>query len=137
MIIKKESLLQSLRSAGPCGICGKPCLVRDVHHLQSRGAGGGYRLDIACNLVSVGPCFVCPCHGRAQRYDIPREIVLELIAKREGTTADAIERCLAWLNRADDAWSSSRLEDEIDRIPIGEVQELVRLTLREKNGNSI
>jgi len=47
----------------------------DVHHVKTRGAGGGDTLD---NLVLL--CRLC--HGEAQTYRIPRGTLLEITARR-------------------------------------------------------
>lgn len=56
----------------------------DPHHILSRGAG---RVDIAENIVSL--CRVCHGNNHAGNSPYPFDL-LELAAKREGTTPEAI-----------------------------------------------
>ncbi len=61
-----------------CGMWG----YTESHHVTSRGAGGGDEME---NLISLctGPG-TRDCHGRAQRYEIGRESLREIVRRRDG-----------------------------------------------------
>lgn len=86
MIRKDPALLRRFRR--PCEMCGAPggC----PHHMLSRGAGGGGRLDVPLNLVSL--CNTC--HRAVHDGKIPRLEVAGLIARREGLASgeEVLER---------------------------------------------
>lgn len=84
MIIKDESVLDEFRTRGLCERCRMPAMPLDPHHcFKTRGAG---RLDLRCNLIGI--CWHCHrlCH---HDHKINFECQ-EIIAKREGTTVQAI-----------------------------------------------
>lgn len=90
MKIIDEALLQSCRGPGPCEVCGKMCRVREPLHIFSRGAG---RVDITENILAVGSTlgWQCQCHTKAHAGKISRAELLEISARRHGTTAAEIE----------------------------------------------
>lgn len=90
MRVVDETILKSFRHAGPCSWCGKWSSRREVHHLWCRGMGGGSRLDIPINLISLGPWYSCQCHALAQANQITRDDLLALVAAREGLLQDQI-----------------------------------------------
>ncbi len=59
-----------------------------AHHVFGKGFGGWSRFDVRINLM--GLCWVC--HGLYHDGHIERADLLLLVAKREKTTQDAIER---------------------------------------------
>jgi hypothetical protein len=65
-----------------CEHCGTMRGPFEVHHIRSRGAGGG---DVGGNLINlcVGPA-ANDCHGKAHNAKIPREALLAIVARREG-----------------------------------------------------
>jgi hypothetical protein len=63
------------------------------------GHGGGNRLDVSVNLVSVGVAFTCICHRATHDGNASRARVLEVIGKRVGATPDAVWECLCVLSR--------------------------------------
>lgn len=83
MIVKNEKLLKSMRESGLCEWCGVWCERREPHHIHARGMGGGSRLDIPINLVSLGTAGDCSCHAGAQRGNPPKDILLAIAAERE------------------------------------------------------
>ncbi len=87
MRIIDNRLLAEFRSAGPCEVCAKWCRKREAHHIHTRGAG---RLDVRINLIALGSTEQrqCACHRNAAR--IGRAAFLEIVARREQTTVDAI-----------------------------------------------
>ena len=128
MRIIHEPTLDRFRGRGICELCGKPCWRRVPHHVQTRGVN---RLDISCNLISVGDDFTCRCHSQAQRYIIPRVVVLDAIAVREGVHRDDIECTLRFLNKLDKDISAERLEEEACNIAVESVRLLIQKTLKE------
>lgn len=68
-----------------CERCRRPAFG-EPHHIFTRGAGGP---DIKENLIQL-----CTCHDLAHRGKIPRQELMEIVARREGTTADEIERII-------------------------------------------
>src|SRR5437016_2784175 len=97
MKIIDKPLLALFRRPGRCEWCGK-FGPRDPHHLFARGMGGGGRLDIRINLVSI-----CrDCHNACHDGQEPGLIdLLAIVAQRENTTQDAIRREIWRLRRAD------------------------------------
>ena len=93
MTIIDEALLDKFRWAQRCDWCkGLPGGLCDPHHIFSRGTG---RLDIRENLVSL-----CRrCHGEVHMGQIMRDDLLAIVAKREGTTQDAIRQKVYTLRR--------------------------------------
>lgn len=89
VIVKSPKTLKRFRDVGKCSWCGRPtpdgC---DPHHLVKRGMGGGSRLDIPGNLVSLCRGYYrgqwVSCHDDAERGDITRESLLAVVAAREG-----------------------------------------------------
>jgi hypothetical protein len=100
MIIIDEDLLDEFRAPGPCEWCGKPCLRREPHHIFARGMGGGGRLDIRCNLVSLGSTILweCTCHQAAHAGAILRLQLLLVVGQRECCLVSDIEEEV-WLLR--------------------------------------
>lgn len=104
MIIKNDALLATYRTAGPCEYCHKSCREREPHHVYTRGAG---RLDVPCNLLSLGKAFECGCHREVHDGKIARAAFLSVVARRERVTVEVIERvvyCLRFLTRSPAGW---------------------------------
>lgn len=93
MKIIDEATLDLFRGPGLCEVCGKLVISREPHHLYCRGIGSGGRLDIRINLIALCAVFSGGdnCHARAHRGEIKRESLLEIVARREGTTSSSIE----------------------------------------------
>ncbi len=98
MIIRDEKLLDLFRGPGACELCGKGCMKREPHHVIAKGMGGGRRLDIRINIVGVGssPGMECQCHNNADTA-AEKARCLRVIAEREMTTVEAIERATAFI----------------------------------------
>ena len=102
MIVKDKVVLARFRLPGPCEYCGRPCPNgRDPHHaVIKRGMGGGRRLDVPENLISLCRGFYqgkwVSCHDDAERGVIPKADLLAIIARRENMLQDEIEAYL-WL----------------------------------------
>lgn len=91
--------------------------------------GGANGPDIRVNLVSL--CRDCH-HGHHSNFDPSYAELLCTVSIREGVLTSAIERCVNFIrSQLDKDWSSERIEEEINKLPIGPVQELVRKSLRE------
>ena len=78
-----------------CGATGSG-VVLELHCIYSKGGSGpGY---IPENNVTL--CvFPNDCHGKAQRYEIPREHLIALVAKRMRVSVEKIKKVLKerWL----------------------------------------
>lgn len=98
MRIECEKTLERFRRARRCEACGKASRHGlDPHHaLYKRGLGGGSRLDIPLNLVSL-----CrwPCHHHAEQGIITRQQMLAVIAKREGVSEIFVDSFLKRVRR--------------------------------------
>ena len=67
-----------------CELCGRTDLGLHVHHVITRGAGGG---DHPRNLV----CLCADCHMRVHAGRIPREKLWAIISRRERISPAAVE----------------------------------------------
>ena len=81
MQIPKPRRTKSKRAIGDarkpyCEYCGK-CGQISVHHVKSRGSGGG---DTSDNLVSLGE--LCGCHTKAHNGQISKAELRAIIARR-------------------------------------------------------
>jgi hypothetical protein len=92
--IVDERILERFRLKWKCEWCGKRGPV-DPHHLFGKNMGGGTRLDVPINLISL--CRTChqDFHdGRIMRCDL-----LAVIAARERTLQHVIERVIYTMRR--------------------------------------
>ena len=80
MRIVDDALLQEFRAAWKCEWCNKPTPSGcDPHHLFARGMGGGGRLDVRINLISL-----CrECHTDLHDGKIGRDQLAVVIVERE------------------------------------------------------
>lgn len=82
MKIVCEPLLNVFRQIGVCSWCGNAGRT-EVAHIVARGMGGGSRLDIPVNLVSLGAAFSCRCHAKSHEGERPLTVdLLAVIAAR-------------------------------------------------------
>jgi hypothetical protein len=96
MRIVDEKILDEFRGPGKCEWCGYVTRwKRDPHHLWTRGMGGGGRLDIRINLISL--CRLC--HDAVGLGHIARCDLLAVVASRESTTQSQIEEEIWRLRR--------------------------------------
>lgn len=95
MKVENEQLLQAFREKKRCEICGEPATVPlHPHHIYARGMGGAARLDVSINLLAVCPADHTAIHlGSLTIKDrkATRRDLLDFVARREGTTIEAIE----------------------------------------------
>lgn len=61
MIIDNPALRKTYHRVGPCRWCRKNVELC-AHHLFATGHNGGRRIDLPCNMISIGMEFQCPCH---------------------------------------------------------------------------
>ena len=88
MIVIDEALLAEFRYSGTCERCGRRLAPLSAHHaLIKRGMGGGRRLDLKENVA--GLCEI-PCHNAAENSKEVEREVQEIVARREGTTVEAL-----------------------------------------------
>lgn len=109
MKIINKPLLDAFRASHrSCEWCGKPGPI-EVHHLQSRGFGGGTRLDISINLFAFGHAYTCNHHGAYHAATLGTfgnreyvdEVIRSKVAYREKVTVEYIESEIARINRLD------------------------------------
>lgn len=117
MKIINPDLLREMREPGHCGWCGRYCRLREGHHLQARGFGGGCRLDVRCLMISLGSSlmFSCNCHRKMTDRKIDPEDVLWKVAKREGVSPESIVAVRDLILRLDKSASRARVEYEMER----------------------
>ena len=95
MKVIDEELMQAFRLKTHCELCGYALkYYAHPHHCRHRGHDGGGRLDIQINLISLGGPWDCNCHGKYHDGNIPREQILEVVAKREGLTVEELTQKL-------------------------------------------
>lgn len=81
MLNANHNLLEYFRCR-PCESCGRSA-PSEPHHIKPKGHGGGSRLDVALNLVSLcgGPY---GCHAKLQEGRKNQVKCWALVARREG-----------------------------------------------------
>lgn len=103
MILADESLLDRFRGPGICERCERYFRSRDAAHIVTRGLGGGHRVDIPANIVSL-----CRrCHA-TQDIDELKRIVERREKVRWSDIIDvvrAIQRLPKRLPAGDDVWA--------------------------------
>jgi hypothetical protein len=99
VIVKNPALMKAFSGPGLCSWCGKAVSSRDPHHVVARGIGGGKRLDVSVNIVSLCTTFSGGgnCHHMAHNgREITKSDLLAVIAAREECLQDEIE-VVVWL----------------------------------------
>ncbi len=101
MKVIDNDLLNEFRHAGICEFCLRRVTNREPHHIIGRGMGGGRRMDVRINLISLCAEFSggAHCHTLVHVGRIGREKLLAVVARREGLSVDALERELHRLRR--------------------------------------
>jgi hypothetical protein len=107
MILKDTNLLRQFHERTKCEFCGRSGEHMEAHHFWFfRGIGGGSRLDHRYNLIALCRGWdeygrYWSCHEAAQGGLIPRNMLLEIVARREGVTPEAIVAELERIRAAD------------------------------------
>ena len=111
MKIEDEKLLATFRGPGRCELCGKGCKSREPHHVTAKGMGGGKRLDIRLNILSVGstPAFECECHTRIDTK-AGQERCWRIISEREGVPVETIREVCSFILNLDKDSSPERIQ---------------------------
>lgn len=110
MIVEDPKLLALFRLPGQCDLCARWSEVREPHHVVARGFGGGTRLDIPWNLLSLCPTipgYYTGCHHEVHSGHITREDCRKAVIRREKLT-----------------WTPTELKEVLDhilRLPKGSV----------------
>jgi hypothetical protein len=130
MKIVSPKTLAKFRGAGRCELCTAWCANREPHHAMACGHGGGNRLDVSVNLVSVGVAFTCQCHRKTHDGNASRAHVLAVIGKRVNATPEAVWECLCVLSRLPKGACGQVVEEHLAEVS-GEVAALVRAALTE------
>lgn len=96
MRIENSALCETFRQAGQCEVCGDYYPRRQCCHVFACGMADAYRLDIRENLYSG--CVYC--HNAEHYGDGPTQAeLLDIVAKREYTTPEAIRQLVSDLRR--------------------------------------
>lgn len=105
MKIINDKLLDEFRGPGRCEKCLFWFPVRYPHHIYARGFGGGSRMDVPENLVSL--CSVMPgngcheaCHARKPGFGVYDMLDLVRYRINDGRTVEQIEDYLDLLVRS-------------------------------------
>lgn len=107
MKIERPDRLDLFRTPGLCECCGRFANIREPHHLRAKGMGGT-PLDVAVNLIALGGSakltegrrsFSCECHYRIHAGNISPDRILQIVAAREGVTAEHITEVMDWMQR--------------------------------------
>lgn len=101
MIVINKRLLKEFSTPGICECgCGIWCVSRDPNHILLRGVGGGSRLDVRENLLSLRrePCHnqFHDCRPNAPGHRDQRKRFCDIVAIREGFASG--EAVWDWLN---------------------------------------
>jgi len=100
MTHEDKKLLKAMSGPGFCECgCGVWCEVRDPNHIILRGAGGGSRLDIKANILSLRhePCHNAYHDGRPgfPSHRAQQERFFAIVAERDGfESGEAVEAYL-------------------------------------------
>lgn len=122
MIILDRPLLASFRTPGPCEMCHRMSRSRrEPHHVIHRGMGGGRRLDIRINLISLGMPCGCSCHSAYHTTgELQPEDFLATIAKREHTTVADIQAVTRWLLALDQKRWQQQWRERWEELTMGQ-----------------
>ena len=107
MILEDEPLLETYRGKGKCECCGRECKERDPAHIIPRGLGGGGRVDIPGNLVSLRRW----CHAAQGTANGPSLDYLRMLAStREGVSWESIQEAVHAIQRLPKDPTDARIE---------------------------
>lgn len=94
-MIEDEGLLASFRGKSCCEQCGTWQGHREPHHLWKRQMGGGARIDLPFNLISLCAGFGSNwCHRKAEDGHITKDALLAIVAAREGMQVETITEAM-------------------------------------------
>lgn len=95
MKVIDPALLDEFRSRGVCELCNRPGSDPD-HWFFARGMGAGGQLDVPENLLTL-----CRrCHDLRHQEGRPsKEVLLLIVARREGKSVEEVEQTLYELRR--------------------------------------
>lgn len=116
MILPHKPTLAKFRLPGPCRHCGRVG-KREAAHVIPVGRGGGNRLDVSINLVSLGLGHwsgqgVCRCHALHHDGHEPTAMELRLYAAAAaGALQDDVKTVCDWILRQCKYASDERLLD--------------------------
>lgn len=81
-----NALLASFRARTHCEVCLAWVSPLEPHHILSRGMGGSSRMDIAENIIAL----CSNCHRLVHSGHVKRDILVKIVALRQGVTPDVI-----------------------------------------------
>lgn len=92
MMIPKRKRVKDLKAIKRarkewCELCGNPYELREVHHIRTKGSGGG---DVSENLV----CLCCVCHRKVHTGQIDKETLLKIKSEDTGLSVQEIKSLL-------------------------------------------
>lgn len=129
---ESEKTLDLFRGPGRCEKCHKQCKEREPHHLHARGYGGGHRLDIKINLISLGTWPECSCHLEYHCGAIGLFEMTEIVAMRERQTVDDIDAVICCVQALPPRISPKKQEEHAANWPLtGSALVLFRKVLEE------
>lgn len=89
MQVLDEILMQEMRDAKRCNLCGKMryygCPMHP-HHIARRGTGGGSRVDVRFNLLALH----WDCHDSTENGHVPILVQWACVAAREKKTIEEV-----------------------------------------------
>lgn len=93
-----DDCLAEFRTRGECEMCRRRLYPLDPHHtFIKRGMGGATRLDLPENLTAL--CRIC--HNQAEHSHEFNRLIQAHVARRHGTTVEAIMDWLHLIIRTD------------------------------------
>ena len=96
MILEDEPLLENFRNKKKCECCGRKCKSTDAAHIIPRGLGGGGRVDIPGNLVSLRRW----CHSHQGLAGGPSlDDLKRIVEKRDGVQWSEVEEAVHAIQR--------------------------------------
>ena len=128
MTHKDEAMMDRFRGPGHCEYCNRWTDRLEPHHIFRRRP----RIDLPEFLIALCGAFVADCHGRADRYEIPRQRLVEIAANREGMLPEAILTRWYELARAPKGSEipqkdNAMTEAEIERLAISRGGKVIRM----------
>ena len=89
---KKKKKDKNVKKTRYCEWCGSPKALLETHCIYAKGGSGpGYTPENTVTLCAGPPN---NCHDKAQKYEISREELMEVVADRLGRTFEDIKKTL-------------------------------------------